>query len=574
MLDATILSGAVATLGWLIIGGSEPSSGPLASIPRLYPILDLVLLMILVNMLLANRKARRTLFLWGLSLLAVLVSDFAYSLLASSGSYQAGGPESLGWTAGGLLFAIGVVAETDSPPTEGRLESPGLDIGASIQNILPVTFVLALFWFVISQWQLRGELSVLGLLMSLLLALALIVRMGVRAGEAELHKYWQLFSSLAEPAFICDARGKILFGNPAFARAMGLPDVSQLAGKPLTAVFQGQRLPANLLERASRSEHSREVILQPHRTAYLLSVSPFMAEGGRILIAGVAYNLREQKRQQQAVQKAYDELQEVYRRLEALHAELEHKVEERTQTLTQAYRQLEEQNKMLQVLDQLKSDFVSMVSHELRTPLTSIGGGLELLLGSRHLGEADRSTLSLMRKEVQRLTRFVENILSLSTMEAGRLETHPVALSLPKILEDVRGSFQAVDGVDRIRVRIPHGLPLVLADETLLRSVLNHLLDNALKYAPRGEVRLEAVRGRGRIRVQVTDSGPGIPADQRKLLFKRFQRLDPRDSQTVYGYGLGLYLSRRMLRAMRSDLLFESPEQGGARFYFHLRAAK
>jgi signal transduction histidine kinase len=76
------------------------------------------------------------------------------------------------------------------------------------------------------------------------------------------------------------------------------------------------------------------------------------------------------------------------------------------------------------------------------------------------------------------------------------------------------------------------------------------------------------------VRVQVTDSGPGIPEDKRRLLFQRFQRLDSRDSQSVYGYGLGLYLSKRMLRAMRSDLVFEAPEGGGARFYFYLKAAR
>ena len=574
MLDVTILSGVVATLGWLMLARSNPSSDVLAVAPRLYPIADLILLMILVNMLLANRKARRSLFLWGIALGSILISDYAYSVLAPLGSYQAGGLESLGWTAGGLLFGIGAVAEADSPQQESPSRPAALDVGARIQNVLPVSFVLVLFWYVIAEWQLRGELSLLGLFMSLLLALALIVRMGVRAGEAELHKYWQLFSSLAEPAFICDARGKLLLANPAFARALGLREESQLVGRPLTTIFYGQKMPANLLERASLREHSREVALHPRRTPYLLSVSPVFTEGRRVLIAGVAYDLSEQKRQQEALQRSFNELQGVYSQLEALNSQLEEKVEQRTQTLTQAYRQLEEQNKMLQALDQLKSDFVSMVSHELRTPLTSISGGLELLLERKGWSEADHTMLSLMRSEVQRLTRFVENILSLSTMEAGRLEPHSMALSLPAVLEDACRSVQGVMGSERIRLDLPGNLPLVLADESLLQSVLNHLLDNALKYAAQGGVLVDAVRGRGRVRVQVTDRGPGIPEDKRRLLFKRFQRLDARDSQSVYGYGLGLYLSRRMLRAMHSDLAFEAPAEGGARFYFYLKAAK
>ena len=85
---------------------------------------------------------------------------------------------------------------------------------------------------------------------------------------------------------------------------------------------------------------------------------------------------------------------------------------------------------------------------------------------------------------------------------------------------------------------------------------------------------VEVIRAKNRIRVQVTDQGPGIPAAKRRLLFRRFQRLDAKDSQSVYGYGLGLYLSRRMLHAMLSDLAFEAPPEGGARFYFHLRVAQ
>ena len=123
-------------------------------------------------------------------------------------------------------------------------------------------------------------------------------------------------------------------------------------------------------------------------------------------------------------------------------------------------------------------------------------------------------------------------------------------------------------------MRLPLDCPAVLADRVVLESIFNHLLDNALKYAPDSPVVVEAVRIRNRVRVQVTDRGPGIPQAKRRLLFQRFQRLDASDSQSVYGYGLGLYLSRRMLQAMQSDLAFEAPAEGGARFYFLLKVAR
>ncbi len=574
LLDATITSGVVAALGWLTLAQPVVFTGREAWVPLVYPLVDLILLMILLNMLLANRKARRTTLLWGIGLLAFFVSDYVYSMLAQFGSYQAGGPESLGWVAGGLIFSLGSVIEADSSPGKSRVRGLVFDLGARVQNLLPVTLVLALFWFVMVDWQLSGEISVLGLWMSLLLALALIVRVGIRAGEAELYKYWQLFSSLAEPTFICDKRGKILLANPAMLRALVLRDENQVVGMPLTAIFDEQTLPADLLERASRQECTLEISLRPHRTPFLLSLSPIFSDGRKVLIAGAAHDLSGQKRQQEAVQKAYNELQVVYRQLEELNEQLEQKVEQRTGTLQEAYRRLEAQNKMLQELDRLKSDFVSMVSHELRTPLTSLNGGLELLLNRKGRPAADREPLALMKNEVQRLTRFVENILNLSAMEAGRLEVHPLPVSLSAIVEDVRRKFSAAPGAERIRVSLPGDLPPVLADAGFLESVFNHLVDNALKYAPQGAVTVDAVRQRGRLRVQVTDSGPGIPKEKQPLLFQRFQRLDARDSQSVYGYGLGLYLSQRMLRAMGSDLAFEEPPEAGARFYFHLKVTR
>ena len=76
------------------------------------------------------------------------------------------------------------------------------------------------------------------------------------------------------------------------------------------------------------------------------------------------------------------------------------------------------------------------------------------------------------------------------------------------------------------------------------------------------------------IECAVSDRGPGIPQAKRRLLFQRFQRLDAKDSQTVYGFGLGLYLSQRMLEAMGSSLAFEEPTGGGARFYFYLKLVR
>jgi PAS domain S-box-containing protein len=574
LLDVTISTAVVATLVWLMLSRSISSIWPAEWIPLIYPVADLVLLMILVNMLLANRKARKTLFLWGCGLSCFLISDYIYSLLAPVNGYIAGGPESLGWTAGGLIFCCGTVFLANSPLEQAKPDRQSFDLGARIQNVLPFSFVMVLDWFVLANWRLGESFSWVGVGAGAILTAALVVRMGVLAGENELYKYWQLFSSMAEPIFICDRGGKILLGNPALIRIMGLRNAHEIKGKHLAAIFEDQTLPRDLLQLASQQECSLEVWLRPNRTPYLLSLSPIFSVSRKIFLAGAAHDLSDQKRQQATTQKNFSELQVVHRQLKDLNAQLEHKVEERTRTLSEAYRQLEQQNKTLQELDQLKSDFVSMVSHELRTPLTSLVGGLDLLLLQKNRPAEDRSTFVLMKAEVGRLTRFVENILNVSATEAGQLHSNVSPMSLSEVIRAVLKTISSNPGTRQIRVCVPEDLPDILADEDILISILTHLLDNALKYAPESLVMVEAIRKRNRVRVQVSDNGPGIPEALRPLLFKRFQRLDTKDSQSVYGYGLGLYLSRRMLQAMQSDLAFEAAPGGGTRFYFHLKVAR
>jgi signal transduction histidine kinase len=574
LLDVTISAGVVATLVGLMLG--RPGLGLTASAitPLVYPIADLILLAILFNMLLANRRARRTLFLWGCGLFAFLISDYIYSLLAPVNGFQVGGLESLGWMAGGLMLGWGAVFTAGVPHEQNQIERPPSDLGTHLQNILPFAFVFALGWLVLEKWRLSGQLSWPGVAVSLFLTLALVVRMGVRAGEIELHQYWQLFSSMTESVFICGVDGKMRLGNPALVHALGLQTAQQISGKPLASIIENQTLPPDLLIRATQAAVSMEISLAGRQTACLLTLSPIFSEGRHVLLAGALHDLSDQKRQQAALQKGYTDLQGLHRQLEDLNAQLEQKVEERTHTLSQAYQQMEDQNKRLQELDQLKSDFVSLVSHELRTPLTSLYGGLELLLLPQSRPGTDRPTLQLMKEEVERLIRFVENILTLSATDTGQMQLNLAPVSLEAVLDTVCNKFGVNPAARQLQINLPPDCPLVLADQVILESIFNHLVDNALKYAPKSPVVVEAIRIKKRMRLQVTDRGPGIPQAKRRLLFQRFQRLDASDSQSVYGYGLGLYLSRRMLQAMQSDLAFEAPAGGGARFYFDLKVAR
>ena len=314
-----------------------------------------------------------------------------------------------------------------------------------------------------------------------------------------------------------------------------------------------------------------------HFPAYL-ALRPVQGEGSaRAVLAGTAHDLTEQKRRQTELSQAYEQVTAIQQALQSLNLQLEERVAEKTASLSDAYERLSEQHQALQALDRLKSEFVSLVSHELRAPLTNIAGGIELaLMRPESLAPPARETLTLVQAEIQRLTQFVETILDLSALEASRMPLYPAPLALESAVATVRAKFAAQPNSPasaRLRFDLPRDLPLVVADERGLTSVLFHLLDNALKYAPEGTVELTGWVEGGLVYVAVTDHGPGISPKAADIIFEKFQRLNSGDAQAVYGHGLGLYMVRRLLQAMDGDVRFEPAPEGGARFIFWLPAA-
>jgi two-component system sensor histidine kinase KdpD len=125
-------------------------------------------------------------------------------------------------------------------------------------------------------------------------------------------------------------------------------------------------------------------------------------------------------------------------------------------------------------------------------------------------------------------------------------------------------------GKPRLVLNLPPSLPFVLADEQAIQSILLHLVDNALKYAPEGEVIIEAMDRDNDVLIQVIDSGPGIPEAERERVFEMFYRLDTSDSRPVYGRGLGLNLAKRFLDLMRGGIQIKDAQGQGAIVEFWL----
>jgi signal transduction histidine kinase len=263
---------------------------------------------------------------------------------------------------------------------------------------------------------------------------------------------------------------------------------------------------------------------------------------------------------------------EVYR----LNIELQQRVEERTRELQVKAEALASANECLHELDRLKSEFVSLVSHELRAPLTNMRGAIELMdEGCLTPNATCARMFTIISEQIGRLGRLVNDVLNVSRIESGDLNLKYTAVDILQIAE------RAVDDIAARQTghifRRPGGAsgPRIWADADRLYEVLANLLDNAAKYSqPRGEVVLEVhVEGREAV-ISVSDSGPGIPPEEQNKIFEKFRRLDSGDDKETYGYGLGLYLCRRLVEAMNGRIWVESKPGNGATFSFSLPLAK
>lgn len=262
---------------------------------------------------------------------------------------------------------------------------------------------------------------------------------------------------------------------------------------------------------------------------------------------------------------------EVYR----LNVELQQRVEERTSELRKKNEALAKANTDLQQLDRMKSEFVSLVSHELRAPLTNMRSALELIEGEENLLDQNGAPLlTIMNDQVGRLTRLVDEVLNVSRIEAGGLNVTRAEVDVLEVADKVVDEFAARQTSHRLRR--PNGQlhPRVWADPDYLYEVIANLVDNAMKYSPVGsDVTLAVAVQDGESITSVTDQGPGIFPQDRKRIFEKFHRLDSEDSKETYGYGLGLYICRRLVEAMHGKIWVESQPGKGATFKIALPLA-
>jgi PAS domain S-box-containing protein len=258
-----------------------------------------------------------------------------------------------------------------------------------------------------------------------------------------------------------------------------------------------------------------------------------------------------------------------------LNATLSEQVAERTRELAGKVAELARANAELHKLDQMRSEFVSLVSHQIRAPLTNMRGATERMLSSCGAVNATCTRMfAVLDQQVERLDRLVQDVLNTARLEAGELVLHSEPISVLPVVQQVVEQTRARAASRPIQLPVKPGLPLVFADRHRVAEVLTNLLDNADKYAPPGQpIAIEVQADQTQVTLTVRDTGRGLPAQDLERIFEKFYRADTSDAQVAYGYGLGLYVCRRLIEAQGGRIWAENAPEGGAVFSFTLPVA-
>ena len=236
--------------------------------------------------------------------------------------------------------------------------------------------------------------------------------------------------------------------------------------------------------------------------------------------------------------------------------------------------QLQEANEKLQVLDKMKTNFISTVSHELRTPLTTIKAFVELLLLKQGMPDERKVKLmSTVNVETDRLARLITDLLDLSRIEAGSMKWQFEEVSIADLIRSVIESMAVLFENKGLRVMtvFTPSLPPVSGDRDRLVQVVTNILSNAVKFTPRGGgIRVAVRQESNQIAVEISDSGIGIPAAHIDLIFEKFHRSDDVLTAATEGTGLGLAISRQIVEYHGGSIWVTSTYGKGSTFTFTL----
>lgn len=283
-----------------------------------------------------------------------------------------------------------------------------------------------------------------------------------------------------------------------------------------------------------------------------------------------------------------DQLHELNRRLEEMIEQRMEELREKSEELERHNRELARANVTIREADRLKSEFLANISHELRTPMNSILGFTNMLLKGSYgyLNDNQRQNLKKVYANAQHLMHIIDDLLSLSHLELGKVVLKPKPLSVKNIVLSSLVSVEPLleERTLRLEHRIPPGIPKVYTDQVRVREVLINLLSNAIKFTPDHGLILidaavtppgaEASNRSSMVKIRVRDTGVGISKEDQQVIFDQFRQLNTMVHSSVRGSGLGLFITRKLVKRLGGRIEVESQVSRGTTFAFTLPIAR
>ncbi|CEJ42521.1 DICT sensory domain-containing protein [Umezakia ovalisporum] len=247
----------------------------------------------------------------------------------------------------------------------------------------------------------------------------------------------------------------------------------------------------------------------------------------------------------------------------------------------EAYANLEDLNQQLEALDRTRSNLIAITGHELRTPLSTIQVCLESLASEPDMPlELQQVMLNTALSDSERMRKLVQDFLTLSNLESGRVEWHPESLTLQECVDLALSRLRTRSSTERlpqIKTQINQNLPLVRADGDWLVEVIAKLIDNACKFTPpQGKITITATQNNNEmVEVTVADTGRGIEPNRLEIVFDRFYQEEGALRRTTGGTGLGLAISRQIVNGWSGEIWAESNgKDQGSEFHFTVPIAQ
>ena len=338
-----------------------------------------------------------------------------------------------------------------------------------------------------------------------------------------------IFKGMAEGVLVVDERGRILVANHALRQLLRLP--------PSVA----HRTALEIIRNAQLEEAIRDVIQKGENTSFELNLPLPLGKTFEVNVVRILPSPEEKEKGPEGVRGAIAVFHDITR---------------------------------LKELERVRQDFVANVSHELRTPLTTIKGYAETLLEGALQEEVATQFVQVIKRHTDRLTKIVEDLLTLSKIESKEFQLKSENVLVIGIIDDAIDFVKELSERKGISIRkkdISSSLS-VHADRDYLVRILINLIDNAIKYGREaGEITISTTENdRKEVQFSVRDNGIGIPKEDLPRIFERFYRVDRGRSQELGGTGLGLSIVKHLVQAHGGRVWAESQLGEGSTFYFTL----